>query len=196
MNVFGWLAADRRRAWAALALLAAVGLPLHVAIKRLGNPELLKMSAIAPALQGPTLAGGAYDSLSDRGKMVVVAFLDPSTGVGVAQGRAVMQWRALYADGRAAFVIVTPDLPPERLAGFADAHNLPRDSLVIDRGGYRARAFKARGDVTVYVIDPIGAVRFAHAGLVKPDNPSFRDAMWGFLNQIRPPIPSPALPGT
>jgi hypothetical protein len=190
VDFFGWLAKDRRRAYAAVACLALVGVPLHIIIKSQGDREPPAEVVQAPVIQGPTLAGGEYDSLNDRGRLVVVVFLDIASPASADQADAFAGWRKSYADRRATFVAVLADAPAEQLAAFADAHGLPREAAVVDRGGTRHAPFHVGRGPALVVIDPTGRARFARTGFVKPDNPAFHTVMNYYLNQaLRLPLP-------
>ncbi|NLH49993.1 MAG: TlpA family protein disulfide reductase [Myxococcales bacterium] len=174
---FGKWLGNRRLAVALLAAAVLLGLPLHLAVKRLAERDLLAEGRRAPVLQGPTLAGGAYDSFRDRGRVLVIVFLDPTLASSDEQGKALAAWRDKYNDDRAVFITVLTDGAPEAASRFAARYGLNEAEVVIDRGATRRQPFKVKRYPTVYVIDRIGVVRYAREGVVGARKGAFLRAL-------------------
>lgn len=172
---------NRRRTVLLLALAALIGLPLHLAVKRLVARDLPTVGQRAPVLQGPTIAGGAYDSFRDRGRVLVVVFLDPALASSDEQGRALATWREKYNDDRAVFVTVLADGDTETQRRFVERYGLNGAEVVIDRGGTRQAPFKIKRFPSVFIIDQIGVVRYAREGVVAARKSDFTRALDGAL---------------
>ncbi|MDP8225144.1 MAG: hypothetical protein P9L99_17415 [Candidatus Lernaella stagnicola] len=170
-----------KRAWLLAAVIVLLGLPLHCAVKDLGRSTLPPTGSLSPVLQGPTLAGPAceYDSVRDHGRVIVVAFLDPTQVSSVRQGEILRAWREHYTEEeqRVVFVLVFTDGVYAQQSSFAAACGIPLEDVVIDRGGYRQKPFGFRRTPAIFVIDTTGNLRFAAEGVVDLRHKKFHRAV-------------------
>lgn len=186
MDLIGRLSRSPRRALLTVAVLVVVGLPLHAAIKTAGDRGLLPLGQRAPVLQGPTLAGGDFDSTRDAGRLLVYLFLDPTMTSAVQQAEALTSWRERYGDKddeHTVFVIVFTGGTPERQERFAETFHLDKRDVILDRGGYRQQPFRVTKTPTVYVVDRLGVLRFAAEGVVRRGDRDFNIAVTGYRPQ-------------
>jgi hypothetical protein len=181
------LVLNRHRAALILALLAVAGLPLHLAIKDGAAGDLLPVGGKAPVLQGPTVAGGYYDSVRDSGRLRVFAFVDPTAAAGAKQAQVLNMWREHFADEDEGVVFVAVLTGGELADGqrFALQHNLPAEDVVLDKGETRAGPWRAGNPPVVYVVDPTGLVQFAARGPVNPSDSALMRAIRDYRPTVR-----------
>jgi peroxiredoxin len=184
--LFAVLTRSRRRAIFAVVVVVLIGLPLHVAVKLRAEGNLLAEGKRAPVLQGPTLDGGSYDSTADRGRVVVLSFVDPE----YLQGAALAAWQRQFAgDEQVRVVTVLIGGSRVRHEEFVKEFGLPPARVVVDHGGTRREPFRVEESPTTYIIDPLGAVAFAQAGVVKANHTRVHEVIEAWRATARKPRP-------
>lgn len=190
MNPVQWLAQSKRRIGTAVAVFALLGLPLYLGVKDAiwaFAPELLPYNSRAPILQGPTLAGGKYDSTRHRGRMLIYVFVDPTLESADRQAKAMASWAQRYQPGQARMVTVLIGGDAGQQNAYAERHDLDPEWVVIDRKNTRAPKFRVFRPPVVYVIDGEGRIRFAMSEGVDAQNRRMQDMLQNYLpaNQQR-----------